>query len=131
MIVLESTTDSQTFEFIPREYEAAETAIYNVSIFSETQNKEIYTQNTATFGSNDYYNTYSDVFTLVENNYYILTIKKNNDIIFKDKIFCTNEVVGDYWEEALSYWNLIEGVWQAGDNNYKAHQSDNEFIIYE
>jgi len=129
MIVLESSVSNQTFDFIPREYTDSVEQIYNVSIISETQNVEVYSQNTATFPSNDYYRTYTDVFTLVENNFYILTIKKNNDVIFKDKIFCTNQAYAGYWETSLDYWDLVEGVWEEGDNNYKHHQSNNEFIV--
>ena len=41
MIVLKSTTETQAFDFIPREYVPSLDPIYKVSIFSEIQNKEI------------------------------------------------------------------------------------------
>jgi hypothetical protein len=36
------------------------------------------------------------IFPIVENKYYILLIKNGNDIVYKDKIFCTNQTIADY-----------------------------------
>jgi len=120
MIVLKSTTETQTFDFIPREYVPSLDPIYKVSIFSEIQNKEIYSQTTSTFDSISYYNSYSDVFTLIEDQFYMLTIEKNNEVIFLDKIFCTNKATGNYWTKPLTNWT---------DENTKTNETDNEFIV--
>ncbi len=140
MIVLESGSTSQTFRFIPREYTDSIEQIYNVSIFSESENKEVYSQDTATFGSNDYYKNYTGIFNLLEDNFYILTIKKNSDIIFKDKVFCTNQLAQqpEFWNTGDFVWDLNFGTWNTtpqekkysvNENNYTKHSSNNEFII--
>ena len=64
MTILQSSTDSQTINFIPREYTAGTT--YTISIKDETTNKEVFSSTTTTFTALDYYFQYSSVFTLVE-----------------------------------------------------------------
>jgi len=76
MIILQKSLTSQTISFIPREYEISGSNIYNISIINETTNKSVYDEDTNVFTLNDYYYQYSDVFTLVEDTFYMLTIKK-------------------------------------------------------
>ena len=94
MTILQSSTDSQTINFIPREYTAGTT--YTVSIKDETTNTEVFSSTTTTFTALDYYYQYSSVFTLVENTMYMLEIKDGTNVTFKDKIFCTNQNVTTY-----------------------------------
>ena len=114
MIILQSSTSSQTINFIPREYTTAETDIYNISIINETTNKSVYDQDTNVFTLNDYYYQYSAVFTLVEDTFYTMTIKKSGSIIYKDKIFCTNQTVTNY---------------SVNNNEYDEQETTNEFIV--
>ena len=85
MIILQDSDSAQTIKFIPRSYSS--TITYTVSLISETENKSVYSQNV------------SDSF---------------NNIIFKDKVYCTNQTVVDY--------SINDGV-------YTTHSSNNEFII--
>jgi len=124
MIILQSSTSSQTINFIPREYTTAETDIYNISIINETTNKSVYDEDTNAFTLLDYYYTYSAAFTRVvnsatvssfdEDTFYVLTIKKSGSIIYKDKIFCTNQTTTDY---TVNY------------NQYDEQETTNEFIV--
>ena len=93
MIKLKSTTDSQTFTFIPRFYSDLGSADYNIVIKSEDEGSEAYDVSVATFPLLDYYRTHSAVFTLTENATYNLTIKKTStsQVIYRDKIFVTNQ----------------------------------------
>ena len=81
---------------------------------NETTNVE--TNIAADFYLSDYYITATTVFSLKENTFYNLTIKNNNDIVYKDKIFCTNQEVKDY---------------TVNQNQYVANVTTNEFKIYE
>ena len=94
MTILQSSTDSQTLNFIPREYTSGTT--YTVSIKDETTNKEVFSSTTTSFTAVDYYFQYSSVFTLVQNTMYMLEIKDGTNVTFKDKIFCTNQNVTTY-----------------------------------
>ena len=64
----------------------------------------------------DYYHTLSAVFSLVSNHFYKLELKNGTDIVYKDKIFCTDQPVETY---------------SVNDGKYVSKPSNNEFIIYE
>lgn len=114
MIILQDSDSAQTIKFIPRSYSS--TITYTVSLISETENKSVYSQNVSdSFNLQDYYREYSAIFDLKQNNFYMLEISDDsNNIIFKDKVYCTNQTVVDY--------SINDGV-------YTTHSSNNEFII--
>ena len=124
MIILQSTTSSQTINFIQREYESSVSNIYNITIVNESENTEVYNVDTNSFTAVDYYYQYSAAFTrvvdlatvssFVEDTFYILTIKKSGREIYKGKIFCTNQTISDY---SVNY------------NQYTPEESTNEFIV--
>jgi hypothetical protein len=109
MIILKEQNTAQSITFIPREMNATTIVLRN-----ETTNVE--TNIAADFYLSDYYITATTVFSLKENTFYNLTIKNNNDIVYKDKIFCTNQEVKDY---------------TVNQNQYVANVTTNEFKIYE
>lgn len=114
MITLQETSGSQTFSFIPRSYDNSLT--YTIDIVSESQNKSVFSTTTSTFNLVDYYYQFSDVFTLKQDNFYMLKISDGSNVVFKDKIFCTNQTA-----EAYSINN----------NEYTEVSSTNEFVFYE
>jgi len=114
MIILQDLNSSQTISFIPRSYSSTET--YSVNIKSETENSSVYTQNhTGDFSLTQYYRQLTAIFNLKQDNFYNIEIKdSSSNIIYKDKIFCTNQTVSDY---------------SVNNGNYVTHSSNNEFII--
>jgi hypothetical protein len=112
MQIIQSSTDSQTINFIPREY--TEGTTYTITIKDETTNKEVFSSTATIFTALDYYYQYSNVFTLVEDTMYMLEIKDGTEVIFKDKIFCTNQNVTTY---------------SVNDNEYIKNTVANDFII--
>tara|TARA_R110001632_G_scaffold209953_1_gene334809 strand:+ start:355 stop:696 length:342 start_codon:yes stop_codon:yes gene_type:complete len=112
MTILQSSTDSQTINFIPREY--TEGTTYTITIKDETTNKEVFNSTATIFTALDYYFQYSSVFTLVENTMYMLEIKDGTNVTFKDKIFCTNQNVTTY---------------SVNDNEYIKNTIANDFIV--
>lgn len=139
MIILSESTFEQTFNFIPREVLALDDDEYTITIHSETENKQVFLDTTTSFTAEKYYYTYSNVFSLKEDNFYLIKIEKQNkDVIFKDMIFCTEQLtVPEFWNIGDLYWNLIGSTWNSDPNpmysvnqgNYVQHSSDNEFII--
>jgi len=109
MIILKQQIEAQTFSFIPRELNATTIVLRN-----ETTGKE--TSIETEFYLSDYYLTTTSVFDLKENTFYNLTIKNNNDIVYLDKIFCTNQSLESY---------------TVNKNQYVSNVTDNEFKIYE
>jgi len=70
----------------------------------------------AVFSIEKYYAVTSVIFPIKENKYYTLTIKNGNSVVYKDKIFCTNQTVASY---------------SINKNEYVQNVTTNEFIIYE
>lgn len=111
MIILQESGSSQTINFIPREYTQGTT--YTVKIVNESTNAQVYNSNVTSFTENLYYHQHSDTFSLKEDTFYILTIT-SSEIVFKDKIFCTNQTVSSY---------------SVNDAEYTPHTTENEFIF--
>lgn len=112
MIVLQKSNSNQTFSFIPRSYVSGTT--YTIKIVNETTNKEVYSDTATTFIQEDYYYQHTDTFTLVEDTTYTLEIKAGNSLIYRDKIFCTNQTISSY---------------SVNNTDYTQHSDDNEFIV--
>jgi len=114
MIILQDTDNAQVIKFIPRRWVSGNN--YNVKIINETTNTEAYSANTTAITETLYYNSYSASFpNLKENIYYNLIITGISvaGVVFKDRIFCTNQTVSDY---------------SVNHNEYTAQASDNEYI---
>ncbi len=117
MIILKVDTNPQSFKFIPR------SKTYD-GLFIKDESTNVETQITISSSStNDYYESItatfyiaSPVFNLVENRFYRLLVKNGTDIVYRDRIFVTNQVIANF--------NVNENV-------YQSNASTNEFIIYE
>ena len=137
MIILKEQIGVQTIKFIPREYSADTLIIKN-----ETTNTA--TTYNPTFELEGYYLKCSLALDLKEGNFYTLTVLKNtspftadntiitvdnnsltsdltqlsiNDlIVYKDKIFCTNQ---------------NKNVFSVNADQYVSHTTTNEYIVYE
>lgn len=110
-------TGTRNINFIPREAISGE-KVYKLVIKSEGQNKVILTDNAATFTELDYYFQYSTTQALEENNYYTITITNTTDgiVIFKDKMYCTDQTLSDY--------EISNGVY------IEQSTGNNEFVYY-
>jgi hypothetical protein len=109
MIILKQSNLVQEIKFIPRLLQATGFTLRN-EITNET------TSFTETFTVSDYYLTTSTVFNLKEFTYYNLTVLNGNDIVYKGRIFCTNQIIKDY---------------TVNQNEYVQNVTNNEFIEYE
>jgi len=109
--------------FIPRE-DILNTKTYKIVIKSEAQNKIIFTDTNMTINELDYYYQYAflegyqEPTILKENNYYTITITNTTDseIIFKDKMYCSDQTLSDY--------EISNGVY------IEQSTGDNQFIYY-
>lgn len=112
MIVLQESASAQNLDFIPRSFTSGNT--YNVTIVNEQTNTEIYNQDVDTITENLYYNRLNAIFNVKQDNFYIVTVKSGSDVIFKDKIFCTNQTISDF---------------TVNDSQYTEQETTNEFIF--
>jgi hypothetical protein len=109
MIILKEQIEPQELKFIPRQMSADTIVLKN-----ETTGVE--TNIIADFFLSDYYLTTTTVFDLKENTYYNLSVLNNSSVVYKDKIFCTNQIKSDY---------------TVNENTYVENTTTNEFRIYE
>lgn len=104
------TNGTKTFNIIPRNSATSVTA----SLTSETTGTA-YTDTTSLSQNRYYYNMACDFeTTLKESSFYTLEVKEGSNVIFKDKVFCTDQTISDF---SVNY------------NTYTEHSSDNEFIV--
>ena len=89
MIILQSSVSSQTFTFIPRTLAAT-----SMVVEDEAENTSVTTSITPTVST--YYLSVTETLTLVEGRFYTLKVLNGSDVVYKDKIFCTNQTVSDY-----------------------------------
>jgi len=109
MKILTTSTSAQTLKIIPREYQS------NIDvILRDTSTNESTTYSVTTSTSGDYM-TFDLTLSLVENRFYDMTCKFGSDVIYKDKIFCTDQVIADYTVNKNQYTT---------ENTY-----DNDYII--
>ena len=107
MIILLESVLSQTFKFIPRSLEAD-----SMVIEDDAENTSVTIDITPSVDR--YYLSVSEVLTLVEGRFYTLKVLNGLDVVYKDKIFCTNQTVSSY---------------SINDNEYVQHSTNNDFVI--
>ena len=110
MIVLQETNDPQTFSFIPR------SDSYDALFLTDDQtNVEI----EVTIDDNvvgDYINTITATFDLIEGHFYNLVLKDGSNVVYKDKVFCTNQPIVSF---------------SVNNGQYTSNSTTNDFIVYE
>jgi len=110
MIIL--TTENvltQTFPLITRGG-----TLTDIVLKDEQTNVEILLSYTTTQGS--YYTIIQAIFNLVENHFYTLTCFNDSEIIYRDKVFCTDQPIVTF---------------SVNNGQYTSNTTTNEFIVYE
>ena len=92
MIILTTSATAQELKFIPREYSADSITI----IDQDTNTPVIYAA--LTFVKEKYYLKGNVVFSplLVEDRFYTLKVSNGSDIVYRDMIFCTDQVISTF-----------------------------------
>ena len=104
------TTNSQTIKIIPRIYSTSVT----IKLRDDSTNSEVEITPTAIVNKN--YLELSSVFTLIEGRFYDLKVYKGTSIIYRDKIFCTDQSTNQSNNEYYSV-NKDEYVQEQSGNN--------------
>lgn len=116
MIILQESGSDQTFKFIPRSYtmdsmDIEEEGTDVVTNYVVTGTRVDYDGNSDSTGT---YLSVTDTVTLKEGRFYRLTVKNGSTVIYRDKIFCTNQSVSTY---------------TINNGEYTTNTTDNDFII--
>ena len=109
MIILKEQETAQTLSAIIYGSDAD-------TIVLRDEETNIETEIEAEFFINKYFLTASVVFPIKENKYYTLTIKDGTNIVYRDKIFCTNQSLSTY---------------SINKDEYVQHVTTNEYKIFE
>ena len=117
MIHLTTSASSQTLKIIPRSYASTVSMILRDD---STNNETTYSSISTTTDKN--YLVISKALSpvLVEGRFYDLTVKEGTSIIYKDKIFCTDQTID---QSNNDYYSVNEGEYTT-ENSY-----DNDYII--
>lgn len=112
MIVLTTSTDSQNIRIIPRDYPS------NVIIRLRDDSTNVTTNANSPATTDKDYLLISYSFSLKEGRFYDLTILDGNSVIYKDKIFCTDQDIdqleNNYYSNNKDVYSLYNGY----DNQY-------------
>lgn len=109
MIILREQEEPQTLNAIIYGSEAD-------SIVIRDEETNIETEIDCIFLIDKYFVTTSVVFPIKENKYYTLTIKDGTNIVYRDKIFCTNQTKETY---------------SINKDTYVEHTTTNGYKVYE
>lgn len=109
MIILTTSTSSQELKFIPREFVAD-------SIILTDEQANTSTTLSATFTKDGYYLKADISFSLVEGRFYVFNAMNGSKIVYKGRIFCTDQTVADY--------SINDGI-------YTEHETTNDYIVYD
>lgn len=110
MLILKQDINSQDIRFIPRSKTYDSLFIIDESTGVETQ----VTIDTITTG--DYFETITATFTLLEDRFYNIEVKNGSNVVYKDRVFCTNQSINTY---------------SINNGKFTENNSNNDFIIYE
>jgi hypothetical protein len=109
MIVLTTSSSPQTFSFIPRDG-------FNTMILTDDQTNTPVTVSITSSTQGDYINTITATFDLIEGHFYDLVLKQGTDIVYKDRIFCTDQ-------------NIVN--FSVNSGQYTSNTTANTYIVYE
>jgi len=109
MIILQETGASQELKFIPRSYAATK-----ITLTDEQTNTS--TDISTSFTQDSYYLKADTIFSLKEGRFYNIVVYNGSIEVYRDKVFCTNQVIADY---------------SINKDEYVEHSTSNDFIVYE
>ena len=109
MIVLTTSTSAQTFSFIPRDG-------FDTMIITDDQTNTPSTIAITSSTQGDYISTITASFALKQGHFYDLVLKQGTDVVYKDRIFCTDQ-------------NIV--TFSVNNGEYTSNTTANTYIVYE
>jgi hypothetical protein len=110
------TNGIKVFKIIPREYING-----NISVKITNESTNVSSTTTESSSTTGDYMTFTSGFgTLVEDNFYTMVIEYSNKILYKDKLFCTNQAIN---QTNNDYYTINKNQYTT-ENSY-----DNDYVI--
>jgi len=117
MIVLTPSGSPQTFYYVPRVLGQGISEIPVTMVITDEQTNTPVSTINQFYAVGNYVNTIQHTFSLVEGHFYNLELKNStNEIIYKDRIFCTAQPLVTF---------------SVNNNQYVSNSTTNDFIVYE
>lgn len=113
MKVLTTSSSDQTLKIIPRTYAT------NVTVKLKDDSTNIETSYSSATTTDKNYLVITDTFTLKEGRIYDMQVLDGTDVIYKDKIFCTDQSIN---QTTNAYYNPNKDVYTTNDTY------DNDYI---
>lgn len=110
MIVLTTSMNPQTFALIPR------SSVFDSVEITDDQTNETTVVSEWDYTAGDYYSTLEVEVALVENHFYNLVLKDGTNIVYRDRIFCTDQQIVTF---------------SVNNGQYVSNATTNTFIVYE
>ena len=115
MKVLTTSSSAQNIDVIPRTYASS----YTLKLRDTSKNKEVFSSTVSASDSGNFKRLSATISpVLKEGRYYDMTVKEGGNVIYKDKIFCTDQTISSYSVNSGEY------TIPTGDDKY-----DNDYII--
>lgn len=111
---LTTSTDAQTILVIPRAYPLTGTLVLR----DDSTNVE--TSEEVSFTTSGEYLSLSHAFSLVEGRFYDLKLEDAGEVIYRDRIFCTDQEVD---QDTNDYYSVNKNVYISEDS------FDNDYIV--
>ena len=122
MKILTTSSSAQTFDVIPRTFAST----YTMKLRDTSKNKEVFSASVnAAVVSSDNFRRISATISpvLKEGRYYDLTLLSGSSVVYKDKIFCTDQTIN---QANNNYYDINSGEYTFDET---AGSHDNDYII--
>jgi len=120
MKVLTTSSSAQNIDVIPRTYSSS----YTLKLRDTSKNKEVFSSSVNATTNGNFKRLSATISpVLKEGRYYDLTLLSGSAIVFKDKIFCTDQTIN---QSINSYYDINNGEYTF-DETSGSH--DNDYII--
>ena len=122
MKVLTTSSSAQTFDVIPRTFAST----YTMKLRDTSKNEEVFSAsvNAAVVSSDNFRRVSATISpVLKEGRYYDLTLLSGSSVVYKDKIFCTDQTIN---QANNNYYDINSGQYTFDET---AGSHDNDYII--
>ncbi len=122
MKILTTSSSAQTLDVIPRTF----VSTYTMKLRDTSKNKEVFSASVnAAVVSSDNFRRISATISpvLKEGRYYDLTLLSGSSVVYKDKIFCTDQTIN---QANNNYYDINSGEYTFDET---AGSHDNDYII--
>jgi len=120
MKILTTSSSAQTFDVIPRVF----TSTYTMKLRDTSKNKEVFSASVNASSVTNHRRISATISPILkEGRYYDLTLLSGSSIVYKDRIFCTDQTIN---QTNNNYYDINSGEYTF-DETTGSH--DNDYII--